>query len=388
MEYLKKDGMVVGKLDSRNVDTGYGFERLVMAVQKKTNIFDTDLFTDALVYIRDHGVRGNIASERIIADHIRTVAFIIADGVVPSNTDRGYILRRLIRRAVRHADHLGMKQDGKSTLSCLSCIAEIYINNYSHTYPELLHSKQTIFEEIEKETDKFKKTLAQGEKEIQKIITKSDSKVLGGTDAAVLYQTYGFPIELIEEIGKENGFTVDTEAFKEEMRKHQDLSRSGSEQKFKGGLSGTGEMETKYHTATHLLHQALRDVLGSSVEQKGSNITAERLRFDFTHPQKMTDEEKQKVEDIVNEKITADVGVDKVTMSKEEAEKSGALHFFGDTYGDEVDVYYIGELFDTAYSKEFCGGPHVSRTGILGKFKIIKEESVAQGIRRIKAVLE
>ena len=388
MEYLKKDGKVSGKLETQNVDTGSGFERLITTVQGKTNVFDTDLFEEVMIHIRAHSGKGNLVSERIVADHVRTALFMINDGVVPSNTDRGYILRRLIRRAVRHSDNLVLRGDEKKELGILTSIASIFISNYAEVYPELSVNVEKIYNEIESEEKKFRKTLESGLKQFEKIILNlKDNKLISGSDLFTLFSTYGFPVELTSELAKERGFAVDEDGYKSELSKHQDLSRQGSDQKFKGGLGGSGEVEKRYHTATHLLHQALRDVLGNEVSQKGSNITAERLRFDFSFDRKMTDEEKKKVEDLVNEKIKSKLPVNKIVMKKEEAEKTGALHFFGDKYGDEVSVYYIGTSLPEAYSKEFCGGPHVTNTGEIGVFKIVKEEAVSSGVRRIKAIL-
>lgn len=377
MEYLKKDGKVVGKLASQNVDTGSGFERVTAVLQGKNNIFDTDIFE--AVMAEAGKITNNLKSQRIISDHMRTAVFMIADGVVPSNTDQGYILRRLIRRAVFNTTTRNLSRENVEAI--VSALSE----TYSSTYSNIPEQKEKIVSEIVKEAEKFAKTIEQGVKEFEKLSQKGN---ISGTEAFTLFSSFGFPFDLTKELALAKGLTVDEATFKEEFAKHQDLSRAGSEQKFKGGLAGTGEVETRYHTATHLLHQALRDVLGPEVSQKGSNITAERLRFDFTHPQKMTDEEKKKVEDIVNEKIQAKLPMQKVVMKKEDAEKTGALHFFGDKYGDEVSVYFMGDSIDSAYSKEFCGGPHVSNIGELGKFKIAKEEAVSAGVRRIKAVLE
>ncbi|MHB1316413.1 MAG: alanine--tRNA ligase [Minisyncoccota bacterium] len=373
MEYLKKDGKVVGKLASQNVDTGSGFERVVAVLQGKNNIFDTDIFEAVMKEIGK--ITDNLKSQRIISDHMRTAVFMIADGVTPTNTDQGYILRRLIRRAVFNTTTRALSRDS------VTSIVEALLETYSNVYENLLPQKVKIIDEIVKESEKFAKTIEQGTKEFEKMVTS------GNVDAFVLFSSYGFPIDMTVELGKEKGITIDTEKFKEQFKKHQELSRAGAEQKFKGGLAGTGEIETRYHTATHLLHQALRDVLGPTVQQKGSNITAERLRFDFTHAQKMTDEEKKRVEEIVNEKIQAKLTMQKVVMKKDDAEKTGALHFFGDKYGDEVSVYFIGDSIESAYSKEFCGGPHVTNIGELGKFKIVKEEAVSAGVRRVKAVL-
>jgi alanyl-tRNA synthetase len=376
MEYLKKDGKVIEKLDRKNVDTGSGFERVCAVLQGKNNIFDTDLFEKIMNQAGQ--VTKQVKSQRIIADHMRTAVFMVGDGVVPSNTDRGYILRRLIRRAVFNTTHKALALDHTHA------IVGAVIDTYADTYGELLDKKSYIVTIIQDEIEKFQKTLTQGVKEFEKIANNN----ISGTDAFILFSSYGFPIDMTVELASEKGLQVDTEGFKEEFKKHQELSRIGAEQKFKGGLGDTSEMSVKYHTATHLLHQALREVLGSHVGQKGSNITPERLRFDFTHSTKMTDEEKKKVEDIVNEKIQSDLPVKSVTLPKEEAERIGALHFFGDKYGDEVTVYYIGDSLDSAYSKEFCGGPHVSHTGELGTFTIVKEEAVSAGVRRIKAVLQ
>jgi len=378
MEYIKKDGKVVGKLAHKNVDTGSGFERVVMVLQGKDNVFDTDIFAPLMEAISAYGVT-DTRTKRIIADHVRTSVFMIGDGVVPSNTDKGYILRRLLRRAIFQAynSHRG---HNTNLYQLTSVVADMYMDSY----PELKKQEQKIKNVFEEEENKFKKTIEQGEKEFEKFSGQN----MSGKDAFVLFSTFGFPFELTKELAQSKGITVDEDGFKEEFKKHQELSRAGAEQKFKGGMGGSGEQELKYHTATHLLHQALRDVLGSSVGQKGSNITTERLRFDFTYGDKMTDEQKKKVEEIINEKIAEDLPMQKVVMKKEDAEKTGALHFFGDKYGDEVSVYFIGNSLESAYSKEFCGGPHVERTGTLGKFRIIKEESVSAGIRRIKAVLE
>jgi len=367
MQYMKKDDKIVGELPNKNVDTGSGFERVCAVLQGKTNVFDTDLFDFAPTSTKQ---------ERIVADHTRAAVFLIADGVTPSNTERSYVLRRLIRRAIVN------KGD-------ILSVAEKVIEKYKDFYN--LGDKDKILSVLQEENNKFNKVLGDAEKDLKKY---SDQKI-SGQEMFLLFSSKGIPVELAESLGYE----VDRSGFEEEMQKHQEVSKAGSEQKFKGGLGGHSEMEVRYHTATHLLHQALREVLGEHVEQKGSNITPERLRFDFVHPQKMTDEEKQRVEEIVNQKIKEDLPVNKVVMKKEEAEKVGALHFFGDKYGEEVSVYYIGDSLDSAWSKEFCGGPHVERTSDLASerdperlakdrsFKILKEEAISQGIRRIKAVL-
>ncbi len=378
MEYLKKDGMVVEKLATKNVDTGSGFERIVMVIQGKDNIFDTDLFINIVEAILKESKNKNLKAVRIIADHIRTAVMLISDGVFSSNTDQGYILRRLIRRAVRQSEILQMEP-----FSILK-VSDGVISQYKDVYTNVKEKENEIKNEIKREEEKFRKTLKDGLKQFEKIADKE----ISGKDAFTLFSTYGFPIELTLEIAKEKNINVDTEGFNEEFKKHQELSRSGAESKFKGGLGDTSEKSLKYHTATHLLHQALRDVLGEEVSQKGSNITSERLRFDFNYKEKLTDEEKVRVENIVNEKIKSNLPVKVITLSKEEALKTGANHFFGDKYGDTVTVYYIGNNIENAYSKEFCGGPHVENTGDLGVFKIIKEEAISAGVRRIKAVLE
>lgn len=370
MQYEKKDGKIVGKLPKPSVDTGAGLERLTMTLQGVDNIYDTDLLKPIMDEIKVKSGKWDLKSARIITDHIRSSVFLIADGVVPSNTDRGYILRRLLRRAIMNAQHLGL------TEFSLKNLVSVIANIYKDSYPEILSKSEYIQGEINQEEEKFKKTLEKGLKEFEK-----------GLDAFTLFSSYGFPLELTLELAKEKGIKVDIDKFNEEFKKHQDLSRSGAEQKFKGGLADTSEMSVKYHTATHLLHQALHDVLGEGVGQKGSNITPERLRFDFSYDKKMTDEEKKKVEDIVNEKIKLALPVQNISLPREEAEKTGARHFFGEKYGDIISIYYIGKDLQSAYSKEFCGGPHVKNTSELGTFKIQKEEASSQGVRRIKAIL-
>ncbi|MDQ5889698.1 MAG: alanyl-tRNA synthetase, partial [Patescibacteria group bacterium] len=378
MEYEKRDGKVVGKLSQKNVDTGAGLERFVMALQGKNNIFETDLFSSLMESIESLAISSNSKSSRIIADHLRTSVFMIGDGVTPSNTDRGYILRRLLRRAIFNTISKNLTQEQ------INSLVAIIINKYQFIYPELQNLSDLIKKEILTEADKFTKTLKDGLREFDKL---SGSNI-SGPDAFKLFTTYGFPIEMTKELAENKNISIDLEGYAEEFKRHQELSRQGAEQKFKGGLADNSEKTVQYHTTTHLLHQALREVLGDHVSQKGSNITPERLRFDFTHTAKMTEAEKKEVEDIVNDKISKQLPVNSIILPKEEAEKTGALHFFGDKYGDQVSIYYIGENLESAYSKEFCGGPHVTNTMDLGRFKIIKEEAVASGVRRIKAVLE
>ena len=388
MEYEMKDGKVIGKLKNKNVDTGSGLERVAMVVQKKNNIFETDLLAPLIEKVEDLSNvdsaklsdKEALRAKRIVADHIRASVFIIADGVMPSNTDRGYVLRRLLRRAVRYSDILKIKEGG------INDIANAVIQKYEKIYRNVADNSSVIIKEIEKEEKKFRGSLARGLKVFENYVSADFQ--LSGQSAFELVTTYGFPRELIEEIAKERKIEVDWFAFEAEMKKHYDLSRAGSEQKFKGGLADMGEESIKYHTATHLLHAALRDVLGDHVLQKGSNITAERLRFDFSHDGKMSEEEKKKVEDIVNQKIKESLPISFKEMNIGEAKTAGALGVFGEKYGEVVKVYKIGDEDRGIFSMELCGGPHTENTGKLGHFKIIKEEAVSAGVRRIKAVLE
>jgi alanyl-tRNA synthetase len=371
MEYEKKDGAVIGKLPQQNVDTGAGLERMTAVLQGKQSAYETDLFEPIILLIRSIATVENSLAERVVADHIRATVFMIADGVTPSNTDRGYILRRLLRRAVRYADLLGIPEGQ------LFNVADSVIAKYGNVYSELKDSSELVITEVRSEEEKFRKTLKDGLKQFEK-----------GTDPFILFTTYGFPFELTAELAREKEIDLDETDFKKKFEEHQEKSRVGAEQKFKGGLANTSDQVVRFHTATHLLHQALHDVLGDEVGQKGSNITSERLRFDFSFPRKMTDDEKTAVENLVNEKIESAMSVSHVILPKSEAEKIGARHFFNEKYPDEVTVYYIGDSLENAWSKEFCGGPHVVNTSELGKFRIIKEESVSAGIRRIKATLE
>jgi alanyl-tRNA synthetase len=382
MEYRKNEDGTFSRLPQQNVDFGGGLERIAMVSNNSADIFELDVFENIIEALQaQSGHRYSDPeyqkSMRIIADHLRAAVFLIGDNVIPSNTDQGYFVRRLIRRAVRHLDVLGIQNHD------LSSFVNTLLAYYEDAYPETFKKRFEITDEVAKEEKKFRKTLKEGLKEFQKL----GKNGISGKDAFLLFSTYGFPIDMTVELAKEKGMEVDFESFKREFKKHQDLSRLGSEEKFKGGLKDTSEMSLKYHTATHLLHKALREVLGTHVEQKGSNITPERLRFDFSHTGKMTDEEKKKVEDLINEKIEEGLAVHKVVLPKEEALKTGALHFFGEKYGDQVSVYYIGDSIDTAFSKEFCGGPHMETLKGLGTFKIQKEEAVSAGVRRIKAVL-
>ncbi len=380
MEFYKDENCKYSKLKQHNVDTGLGLERMTMLLEGKETPFETELFAPIMDKLVELQKVDNIASRRIVAEHLRSSMMIICDGGRPSNVDRGYILRRLIRRMVRHMNKLQISLDELSTL------IDINVENLKEMYPALEANKETIKNVILEEKDKFVKTLEKGEKEFAKEVgqvKEQGENIVPGKVVFRLYDTYGFPPEVTEELATENGMKIDKEGFDKLFKEHQEKSRAGSEQKFKGGLASTGEMETKYHTATHLLNAALKQVLGSHVHQRGSNITAERMRFDFSHPAKMTDEEKQKTEDLVNEWITEAIPVEHLEMKKDDAIKMGAEAMFIEKYGDIVSVYKIGDV-----SIELCGGPHVSNTSELGHFKIKKEESSSSGIRRIKAILD
>lgn len=382
MQYDKQEDGTYKPLAQQNVDTGFGFERGLAILNNVETPFETELFADALKKIRELTGDGNAPeSERIIADHIRAATFILGDpyGVAPSNTDQGYVLRRLIRRAIRHGKKMGIEN------AFVSEIAKIYIDYYKDVYPELDQFKDKIVNELEKEEEKFSRTLSQGEKEFEKLLPnlmKGNNPKLPGKVAFKLYDTYGFPIEMTQELAKENGIDVDMEGYEKAFEKHQELSRAGAEKKFAGGLADHSEQTTKLHTATHLLHEALRRVLGDHVQQRGSNITVDRLRFDFSHPEKMTDEEKKAVEDMINEQIKKGLDVTCEEMTLDEARKQGAQGLFESKYGDTVKVYKIGD-----FSVEVCGGPHVKNTSELGGFKIKKEQSSSAGVRRIKATI-
>ena len=379
MEYYKHEDGTYTRLKQRNVDTGLGLERINMLLQKKETPFDTEIFKPVMDKLKELSKNDNIESRRIVAEHLRSSMMVIADGGKPSNVDRGYILRRLIRRMIRHLNKLGVD------LNDLKVLIELYIQSLGEMYPELISNKDNIIAIIIGEKDKFVKTLTNGERELQKELNKLREKnldMLSAEEVFNLYETYGFPPEVTNEIAKENGFKVDVEGLDKLFKEHQDKSRQGSEQKFKGGLAEQNEQTISYHTATHLLHKALQIVLGEHATQKGSNITTERLRFDFAHPQKVTKEELDEVERIVNEQIQRDLKVTCEEMSYDEAKKSGAIGLFENKYGDKVKVYTIGD-----FSKEICGGPHVEHTGVLGTFKIKKEEASSAGVRRIKAVL-
>lgn len=352
-----------------------------MLLEGKETPFDTELFSDVMNKLKELQKEDYIESRRIIAEHLRSSMMIIADGGRPSNLDRGYVLRRLIRRMIRHMNKLQIDLEELKTL------IDINVKALGEMYPELIKNKEIIEQVIIEEKDKFVKTLANGEKEFKKAIERLEKeenkeKIIPGEVVFKLYDTYGFPPEVTKELASENGYEIDMNSFNELFKKHQEKSRAGSEQKFKGGLAETTEETIKYHTATHLLNSAIKQVIGKDAHQRGSNITVDRMRFDFNCDHKLTDEEKKKIEDLVNEWIKEGLPVTKEEMKKEEAIKSGAECMFIEKYPDIVTVYTIGNI-----SKELCGGPHVKNTSELGTFKIKKEESSSSGVRRIKAVL-
>ncbi len=384
MEFYKDENGKVTKLPRKNVDTGMGYERVVAVLENKDDNYTTSVWKDIISKIEEISkltYEGNEKSMRIIADHIRTAVFISADpaGIKPSNTDQGYILRRLIRRAIRHAKKINIDINSDWEQE----IAMLVIKEYSKYYSEIKQNKDIVLEVLKNEKNKFNRTLEKGLREFEKITKKIEDGKLNKDLAFKLYDTYGFPIELTVELASELNIKVDVEGFKEKFKVHQELSRQGARGKFKGGLASTGEMEVKYHTATHLLNAALKIVVDKDVHQKGSNITSERMRFDFSCDHKLTPEEKEKTENLVNKWIKEGLPVTKTEMTKEEAIKSGAECMFIEKYPDIVTVYNIGDV-----SSELCGGPHVENTNELGTFKIKKEEASSAGVRRIKAVLE
>lgn len=384
MEFYKDENGNYSKLKQRNVDTGMGLDRTISILNEKSSVYETDLFDSAREKLceltgKEYGKDEEITKAfRIILDHVRTSVFMLGDknGIVPSNVDQGYVLRRLIRRAVRFGRKVDLPEKS------LFKVAECFIEKYKAVYPELEQNKEKIQTELNKEEEKFSKTLVEGLKEFNKVITHVQGNVFPGKTAFRLYDTYGFPLEITMELAKEQGYTVDEEGYKKAQAEHQAKSSVGGEQKFKGGLAESNEETARLHTATHLLQAGLRKILSPDVCQKGSNITVERLRFDFNFSRPMTKEEIAQVEDFVNEAIQAGVDVQMQEMSLEEAKQSGATGLFESKYGEKVKVYTIGK-----YSKEICGGPHAKNTKELGKFKIIKEQSSSAGVRRIKAIL-
>jgi alanyl-tRNA synthetase len=389
MQYQKTED-AWQEISNKNVDFGGGLERIMMIVEKKDNIFKTEFFSKAISKIEELSgfkYKENTCAFEVIADHLKSATFIVGDnkGVAPTNTDQGYIVRRLLRRAIRYGRQLNISQDPWT-----SVIANIFIDQYKDTYPELKNNQNFIIENFNKEEEKFKKTLAKGLLEFNKV-AKTD---LDGKTVFNLYQSYGFPLEMTEELAKEKGLKVDKDGFLKFKKEHQEKSRTATVGKFKGGLADSSEKTTKLHTAAHLLLAALRQVLGDHVFQKGSNITAERLRFDFSHPEKLTEEEIKKIEDLVNQVIQKDLSIACQEMTLKEAKEFGATGVFTDRYSEKVKVYMVGEedslsplKWKNYFSKEICGGPHVQNLQNLGEFKIIKQESSGAGVRRIKAKL-
>lgn len=385
MQYFKDADGNFRPLEKKNVDQGMGLERMLCILNGYTSVYETDLFDFAIARLEElsgkkYGEDGEAtAAMRIIADHTRTATFMLGDikAISPSNVDQGYVLRRLIRRAMRYCRVLGVD------FSALTVLAEMFADKYSSVYPNIGESKDRIIAELAAERDKFAKTIEQGLREFDKILTHIPVGTFPGKTAFRLYDTFGFPIEMTEELAAERGYTLDREGYEKAFREHQEKSKAGAEQKFKGGLADGGEATARLHSATHLLGYALRKVLcDDGIVQRGSNITPERLRFDFNFPRPLTDEEIAAVEKEVNAEIAAAVPVVCEEMTVDEARASGAMGVFGDRYGDVVKVYTIGR------SKEICGGPHAANTGELGKFRIVKEQSSSAGVRRIKAVLE
>ena len=379
MAYYKKENGVVIPLTQKNVDTGMGLERTLAVLNGKKSAYETDLFLPIIYKIEQLSGKKYAQEQRsmrIIADHLRASVFILGDenAVLPDNVDRGYILRRLIRRVVRYGKMIGI------TTLFTAELSEIVVSKYADLYPELGQNKEKIESELQKEEEKFERTLEKGLKEFEKMAARGN---ISGTDAFLLFQSYGFPLEMTEELAAEKKVQVDVHGFLSLYEKHKDLSRMGAEKKFKGGLADTSEMVVKMHTATHLLNEALRKVISPNIHQRGSNITPERLRFDFSFERKLTPDEVKRVEEEVNRIVKLDLKVVCREMSQAEAEKLGAEKEFGQKYPDKVSVYFVGD-----YSKEFCGGPHVTHTKEIGHFTILKEESVAAGVRRIKAVVE
>ena len=369
-EYYQDKNRKLTPLKQKGVDTGMGLERLAMVVQNKPSVFETDLFLPIINKIPGE----NEKAKRVIADHIKGSVFLISEGIFPLNVERGYVLRRILRRAIRFGKLLNLPKN------FLIPLAQKVIEIYKDIYPEVKSKEADILTVIQKEEEKFEKTLNLGLKQFEKISARGD---ISGEEAFHLFDTYGFPLELTEELAKEKGLKVDIKGFEESFKKHREISRAGVEKKF-GGVGKEAPYESaKLHTATHLLHAALREILGTQVKQMGSDITPQRLRFDFSHPQKMTEEELKKVEAIINQKIKEDLEVKKTEMPYQGAIKSGALAFFKEKYPEVVTVYSIG-----VFSKEICAGPHVKKTSELGRFKIIKEESSGAGVRRIRAILE
>jgi len=377
MQYNKTSGSRFEPLEQKNIDTGMGVERTISVLSGQSDCYENDLLAPLILKIEEISQKKykdetNKKPMRIIADHLRAATFLFSDGVMPGNVEQGYVLRRLIRRSIRYGRALQLNELFSAQ------VAEAVIGVMGDVYPELLLKKQIILKELSKEEEKFSQTLSRGIKEFERLISRNQK--ISGKEAFFLYETYGFPWELTSEMAKEKGVPVSEEEFKKAALQHQEKSRMGSEKKFSGGLADHSEQVIKYHTATHLLHAALRKVLGEAVHQIGSNLTGERLRFDFTYPKKLTEAEIEQVENLVNQQILADLPVKMEIMTVSEAKNAGALAFFEQKYGGKVKVYYLGN-----FSKEVCGGPHVQHTGEIGKIKIFKEEAVGIGKRRIYA---
>lgn len=387
MQYNKKVDGTFEPLAQKNVDTGMGLERVAAVLQGVANVYETDRMKPIMTAISFQLSAGSaelsVRHQRIITDHLRAAVFMIADGVHPSNVDQGYVLRRLIRRAIRSARALGIEHTGTFT----PLIADEVLAQYGHVYGHLREQEKEIRDTLSHEEQQFGRTLQEGLKQFAKMSEHISGSVIDGQTAFHLYDTYGFPLELTQEMAAEQKLTVDEKGFNSAFEEHQAKSRAGAEQKFKGGLADNSAETTKLHTATHLLNAALRRVLGDHVQQKGSNITAERLRFDFNHPDKLTPEQIAEVERLVNEAITADLPVRYHLTTVEGAKAEGAIGVFDERYGSEVKVYVMGDDAKGVFSKEICGGPHVARTSMIGGFKILKEESSSSGVRRIKAVV-
>ncbi len=380
MEYNRTPEGEYELLEQRNVDTGMGVERTVAVLQGKDNVYETELFVPIVNRIKELADIGEISKEqtrsvRIICDHSRAATFILAEGIVPLNVEQGYVLRRLIRGAIRHGKLLGIEEEFMSELS------RIVIETYSEDYPHLKSNEDFIVTELEKEYNKFSHTLERGLNRFNRIVR--EKKEIDGKDAFLLYQSFGFPIEITKELGNENDIYVDVDGFYEEFEKHQKVSRAGADKRFGSGLADKSEATVRLHTATHLLNEALRRVLGKDIAQMGSNITRERLRFDFNFDRKLTDEEIKEVEELVNRQIEKALPVKRIETTLDEAIEMGSQAVFEQKYGEKVSVYSIGD-----FSMELCSGPHVKNTGELGRFKIIKEEGISAGVRRIRAVLE
>jgi len=379
MQYNKLESGQFEPLTQKNVDTGMGLERTAAVMQGAFNVYETDRILPIMERIRSLASAEDLKHERIVTDHIKAATYIIADGIKPGNVDQGYVLRKIIRRAIRSAKQLGIKTDG----SFCAQISDEVVSQYGHIYGHIKSQEKMIADTLAAEEEQFGKTLQAGLKQLEKVIAETNGSIISGVDAFHLYDTFGFPLELTQEIVSEQGFSINEKDYETAFKAHQELSRKGAEQKFAGGLADNSAETTKLHTATHLLNAALRIVLGDHIYQKGSNITQERLRFDFSHDEKMTNEQKQEVEKLVNEAIDADLPISFHLSDIEGAKDEGAIGVFDEKYDAEVKVYTMGD-----FSKEICGGPHVARTGMLGKFTLKKEESSSSGVRRIKATVE